>query len=380
VITILLLFLIASIYSIRFKRPFLYGMLVFLLFNSLFFAFPLAFSLMVLYFTESILSKEISWNRLWALAVMLLGCGLSFVSGFFLPTELSSAILATREAAAMWHQPLYVLLMAFVPAPITLFSIPPQMLMAFGNIFAITVLCFFIISMIKKIPMFFISLFLVFILWYMMVFRIGFPLATRHGGLMLMMMIFILWIQSFYQEKDFKIKYLSWINNVPLRTMRHFVFILVGFSLLFSASSTICYVKMDLKSSPGAKEMASFIQGILKNKEGAPRAIVAFSSVECMPVFAWLPKQIVWCADTMELGTWYRFTVKSAKELKIFPGEVVVRAGVKFQDLSNVLFLLDLPLPFETAFGYRFVLLKRTKRFFLYKPVFIGNLVKDDFS
>lgn len=52
-LTTLLLFLIASIFHVRFDRPFFYGILIFLLFNSLYLVFPIAFILMILYSIEA---------------------------------------------------------------------------------------------------------------------------------------------------------------------------------------------------------------------------------------------------------------------------------------------------------------------------------------
>jgi len=365
-LSILILFIIASFYSQRLKRPLFFGILVFLLFNSTFFFFGLAFSIMLLFLWENIKENKINKHSISALVIMCVGGIISFLTGAMLPKTHNQYGLITFE-------PSFDNVLSFLSRPffIVYWDVPLKVAVLFG----IIVFLLFFLSSVKKPKIFFLSIMSTLGPLYILAFRHAGSL--RHYGLSIIIILFCLWISKEYKECDFKNFKLA--NIFPTKKIRMACIVLITISMLVSIKYAIWASKMEWRLMfSGAKATANAIEMISEKLDFRDHVIVAHPANRAASVAAFLPEREFWYADLQEYGTYWKHVKALDNKLKLSPGEIIVRAGTKFKNLSNVFLLLSRPFPIKNAFGYEFKLIfsadKRVwgydqERYYLYKLI-----------
>ncbi len=223
VLTVLILFVIASIYKTRFKRPILYSILLLLLANtnvhSLVFAFLLfAFYVFELRYEGNI---RISKNHWAGFIITSLGL-LIAIYQLLPPADLISVSsqwnldFGVRELGRKLGNPLFN---AFSPIPEPLvYEFPPKFPGIVGIFFFLLTLGFFVK---KRRPM---LMYLLMSIGLLGIFLLKHPGRLRHHGLIFVVFVFSLWVAENYEKsrkrgrlyKVFNKKSLSYIFIVLL--------------------------------------------------------------------------------------------------------------------------------------------------------------------
>jgi len=360
-IVILLLFLIAYLYPHRFKRPVLFGGLIALLFNSNYIVFTAAGALLCIFAYEGYRRVKINKELITGLSVAVIGGLIAFAYAFALPHDHYSY-------GASYSEPNFVNnVVAFGRAFIPLYwDVGQKGVWAVG----VTAAALIIVYLIRKPTMLFLLAGSFSGLIYIFTFRYGGFL--RHFGIILILILFILWVSTYYElKRPFKRGAL----------LTRIFFIMLTMPLLLSVKYSIWANTMEIKGYfSGGKPMAEAIDLISKKLNMDNDIIVAHPATKTVSVAAYLPHRLFWHPEFQEFGTYWKDTHQLDRDESLAQTEIVIRAGKKFQDLSDTFFLLSKPLGFSQAFGYEFRLLHKIdrgvwgyglERYYLYKPVLI---------
>lgn len=260
-ISVLLLFCIAALYPLRFKRPIIYGLVLLLLINTNVHSFVLGGIISGVYLFEMVLSKDKKVpKKAWLFLIpVILGAGIAVLQLHSPPDLMTSW--------ARWNLDLTAEHVGRIPGSVVGAFVPvPQMQIEFwnskliysaGKIMAIFGLPLFLLSM-----LFFIRKpegGLIYLISSTALLAIAFLKATggaRHNGFIYIMFIFSVWIASNYPE-----------SSIPgLRRIERFVSER-GLSILF-----ICLLVVQLIASiapvyyepqyafSGSKDVARFLE------------------------------------------------------------------------------------------------------------------------
>ena len=353
-ITILLLFLIGAIYKDRFKRPLLYGALIFLLFNTNTHSLFIAGYLFLLYSFEVLIeNREKSLKKFLPVIIMALGGIAAFVqimpSGdvgtkmgqHFMP---GAFLTSTATAITVWWM------------PINNGAIAVSLII----LAAITLSCF-----LKKPKILLLMIFSCG--WLAFIFTFVKEGALRHHGLILIFLIFALWLSNYYEETDFKE-----INNKIFQKCYNIIssscnslkltgdkaqktaILLLNISLLLSSFTNISYYYFEYEHSfSGSKEAAWFI--INNNYEDY--VIAGYSSSVADSLGPYLSNNKFWSPDLECYCNYVRLSDNYYKEReKLNNLKVIERINKNFPDKTKVLLLLSAgPLDYPEQYGYRLI-------------------------
>ena len=360
-LSVLLLFSIAAFYHNRFKRPLLYSLMVFLLFNTNVHSFFIASSLTLL-FTWELYRESVQGNMAkTAVLVMFTGGLVSFLQLLTPPDCNICGIFSTK----VYFAPFVAIANTFFPW-LTAF-IKNRELQLF--LIAASFLIFFltIIAVIRKPAVLFIFLVSLGGLFYIFVFKK--PGSINHHGLILIILLFGLWIGNNYSESH-KI-YLKIISqyNIDLRKIS---MVLINISLALSLLYAVKVQYLEYRYAfSGAKEMAD----IIKRNNLTHYTIVAHKSTHTPALLPYLPGEKFWYATFKDYGTFIKYNRKYGEGEKISNVQVISMLGKKFPDKSKILLLLTKPIISPQSYGYT-LLFKvdgvfgyRHENFYLYKSI-----------
>jgi hypothetical protein len=357
-LSILLLFLIATLYGKRFEHPLWYSFLIFLLFNTNAHSFFIASSLTILFAWESYRNKVHSSNGKISLFIMLLGGLLSFLQLLPRTDSINYGLLIGPS----YLMPFVAIANAFFPWHSAFFMQGDQRL----AMIIVAILIFFIIVLsIGKKPIILFILLLSFSgLFY--IFTFTYPGSLRHHGFILIMLLVALWISRYYSDSQNKLFEGISLRNNLLRISTALINICLALSLIYS-------LKVQLQEYnhifSGAKEMADFIK-----RNNFDNIIVAHPSPQASALLPYLDKQKFWYAGIEDFGTFVPYNNKILDSRGISNSEVISRMKNAFPDQSKILLLLGSPLNNPESNGFR-LLYKVDKvfgynmeKYYLYKP------------
>lgn len=355
-ITILLLFLTAYQYPQRFVSPLRYGILIFLLFSSHYLVFPLASILTALYIFELVVERYIKKDRVFASVIMAAGGLFTFFSAFSVMDVLHGLFLP-KDHWSYARNPIGDLQVAVSALNGAFVPVGDDFSRFFGCLFGSVVIGLIALSLARKPRILF--AFLLSIFTFLFLFVYVSPLSSnRHFALIQMVSIFFLWISFFHEEKDHSWKNLQWAHGMRTIKFRKIVFGLIIFAFVFSCKSAIRGHWFEWRYElSGGRSTARMIKNILAQEGEAKDMVVAFPVTSVLPLVAELPSRTVWSADLQKIATFFKGSLTDLQGEEITEMEVVTRMKDKFGDLSRTLLVLDRPLPFEEALGYRFFLL-----------------------
>jgi hypothetical protein len=357
-LSILLLFLIATLYGKRFEHPLWYSFLIFLLFNTNAHSFFIASSLTILFAWESYRNKVHSSNGKISLFIMLLGGLLSFLQLLPRTDSINYGLLIGPS----YLMPYVAIANAFFPWHSVFIMQGDQRL----AMIIMSILIFFIIilSIVKKPSVLFILLLSFSGLFY--IFTFIYPGNVRHHGFILIMLFFALWISRYYHESQKKL--FSIISNFNLYKLS-----IASINICLALSLQFC-LKIQYQEYndlfSGAKEMAEFIKrNTLDNF-----IIVAHPAPQASALLPYLPGKQFWYAGIEDYGTFVAYNKQFLDGSTISNPEVISRMNTNFPQESNILLLSSKPLDFpesndftllykvDRAFGYNH------EKYYLYKP------------
>ncbi len=365
-LSILLLFLIATLYGKRFDHPLWYALLVFLLFNTNAHSVFIASSLTILFAWESYREKAAAVLAKPSIFIMVMGGVLSFLQ--LLPR--SDSIDYNSIIGSVYLAPFIATANAFFPwHPLVAHGEQRLILI----VIAISILFTIILSQYKKPEVLFILLLSLSGLFYIFVFV--YTGAMRHHGFILIISLFALWISTGYHDSHKKLPRTAFKPSLSKISVFK-----PSFSNISLAAISICLV-LSLPYSfrtqrkeykyifSGAKEMAHFIKGHDLNN----CTIVAHPSPYASALLPYLPGEKFWYADIEDYGTIVHYNKKYVEGCRISNTEVISRMKDNFPQKSQILLLLSTPLKLpesnsftllykvEEAFGYN------NEKYYLYK-------------
>jgi len=357
-LSILLLFLIATLYGKRFEYPLWYASLIFLLFNTNAHSVFTASSLTVLFMWESYREKASGTFTKLSVFVMAMGGALSLLQ--LLPR--SDSINYNHIIGSIYLAPLVVTANAFFPWHPLLVQ-GKQLLIVIAM--AISILFMITLSLFKRPPALFILLLSLSGLFY--IFAFVYAGALRHHGFILILSLFSLWISTYYHDSNKKPFRIASNPKLP-RISIAIITICLALSLPYSLK--IQYLEYNYLFS-GAKEMADFI----KRSNLDNYTIVAHPSPFASALLPYLPGKRFWYAGIEDYGTFVHYNKKYINGSLISNSEVIARMKKNFPEKSKTLLLLSTPLSslesdnftllykVDEAFGYN------NEKYYLYRSV-----------
>jgi len=310
-ISILLLFLIAAFYGSRFRRPFVYALLVFLLFNTNVFVLSAAGGLVCLFVWELRSEREIGRAGYAATGVMCLGALLALVQ-LWPPADgvAGGAILSPPGPGKVFR----AVEMAFFVAPGEFYTYTAA---------ALVIFTLALLSIGRKPAVLFVALASYLGLFGIFMLRHGG--FGRHYGFVLVILIFLLWLSSYYK-------------NPGRPQLSVAAFTLINFCLLISVVFCLKrhYIEYHCLYS-GGKDMANFItENGLEDHTISAHMVAPTSSL-----LPYLPGKKFWYAAIGDYGTYNIGDKKHVDNRFIEPSEVTERTRKRFAGKTDVLLLLS---------------------------------------
>ena len=343
-LTTLFLFIVASLYKKRHESIGIYCLSLFLLFNTHYFLFPLASALFSLLIYETIKRKSFSRKTIVSLCFAFLGGLLAFLQGTILPSDFASS--------GFMRQP--EIMNILNPIALSLFPVQWNVSIEISVLIGIVLLVVLFIYLSRKLSVLY--LYLVNHFFLFILFMYFYPGDLRHFGLVLMMILFFLWIETYHPSSQVQFLY-----KLPYQWIRNSILLILIFSFIcsFRASRTAGFWEW-YGAFSGSKGAAKSIEAVSKKFHLQDEVIVADHSDIASSVVAYLPGRKFWYANFQEFGT-FNISSKKYQSMKTLTQEdVIIQAGKRFQNLENLIFLFSKPLEFDQRFGYQFKLFYST--------------------
>jgi len=351
-LTIVLLFFIASLYPVRFENKILFSSLVFFLFNSNLHSFGAAIALLGVYVFESYYENKLK-QRILPIAIMFLGFATLVLQLFpsstsSLNASVSSHILPPININSVWAI-LTDVQNAFIPVA------PQYEELKVALLFFAFLLLILISFSNKKYAFAFV---LISIGWLLYLFSAVQSGGARHEGLILVFIIFSLWIQSYYPDKE---NYFSKTISgfIPLPYLNLTVKIFLSICLIINVVFGIRTLQKEFKYSfSGAKEAGQFISKNIPDNT----AIACYTSYRATAVAPYISNRRLWFADRKEYGTYFLLDSIYAKIGDNLPEEEVLeRCKTEFGKESSAFLMVNKPLSERSANEYSAKLLFENK-------------------
>ena len=364
-LTLLLMVIIACLYASRFKRPVLFGAVIFLLFNSAYITLGFTFTLFAVYLWELSRQEKISSAQWLGIALMTAGFMLVFIQGGILPPN---HVDYQNPRSAKYIQETWFLTR-------TLFPQPGQLSPAWDTFITLALTAVALLSLIRS-PL---CLMILCGGYAMLIYIFKFHHwgDLRHYGFFIHILLFTFWIKHNYQEIDWK--FLKW---VPCRICGKITLFTLGACFLAGTSFTQTIIKLEQKSLfSGGKFMASQITQMYDHFKLYDKdiTIVAHPHTRAVAVINYLPRVKFWVPGSKEYATYFLNTKEMKDASEISQEEVLRELEANFTDLSKVFLLLAKPLEInETKIAKYVLLVDMTnmpvhgyvqEKFYLYKPI-----------
>ena len=350
-ISILLLFIIASIYPDRFRKPIKYAIMLLLLFNTNVYSFFISVPLVIIFIYESINKKEFNKRIFIGILIMALGAISSFLQilppkdiihgGFFSFFVLKAPLIAIKNG---FFPHLHGVLLRII----SLFIIILTFIYLFRK--SRHVLFFLLFS--------FIGLFYIFIFKHTGCFR--------HFGYILVIILFSFWISKYY--KTDVVPY-----GLSHKWLLNYTILILNLSLLVSIVPMIKFHYKEWNYCfSGSKKMARYIT----ENNLYTNIIVADSSPHTSSILPYLPCKKFWYADIEEFGTYVTWNKKYSENQGLALDIIIKRINGNSFSKNKTLLLLNRPI--RNPEFYNYVLLYkvdnnifgyRNEEFYLYKQL-----------
>ena len=368
-LTILTLFCVAACYKERFNKPLLYGALVAFLPNTEYLCISMAAGLVVLYGVEIFQRNLLKRMQALGFVIMLTGLLITAWQIIRVPNDCNTI------ASGNGMNPV-VLMAALSRMFLPLLPDIPQGAALF---ITATVLAGSFFYLLRKPTLIFLMTAAYSGLFYIFLFKSPNVLYLRHYGFLMIFLLFLLWIRDEYPAYEKGV--FRFFKNKEKLFSQVYISLMTAITLALSASVQYTYFthRMDYYLPySGAKKMAEIIKKIPGSGHTQNAAIVGYPLGRLAAIIAYCPERKFWDPQKRTFGI---HTVNKAipvQDQKLSPREVIIRAGIHFRSIADLLFVFCEPLPFTEEFGYTFRRLYAAdkgvwgvglERFYLYKAV-----------
>jgi len=336
------MFLIASLYGQRFRRPILYAFLVALLFQTHYLLFMAAFALAVLFAGEARGRKDVN---LWPPLFIMGASGLVMLLLAYMPAD--HFYHALERSPPQWSTLKHVFGYLFVP-------LDRDVALWLLSLVGFAVMGAAVISLLPQPPL--LGVFLAALGWMFAIFVFRYQPGPNHIGLATVLLLFTFWVRTFYPDNGRMDIRWPRPREIPVAVFRRFV--MITMTCLFFLSIRYVgqvFVREEQMWYSGAKAASQVIRKISENETFTDRIIVACPASYGASVAVYLPERQFWYADSRRFGTYWANTAEETRNHDISQPEIIKRAGEQFQDLNNVLFIFKDPLPADEIFGIKFL-------------------------
>lgn len=361
------LFLTASLYQDRWKRPWLYALSIFFLLNSTWMCALSCVALISLFAWEG--WREKRFDRRFAAAFAIMGAGLliAFLQAVHLPVDHEEF---GYRMAPNFLAPYNVLSRSLFPLLIDFSGF-------LAGLFGIAVFVLAVGALLRKPQALF--FYLVSLTGLIFIFTFLHPGYVRHFGFSLLQLLVAFWIGESYGDHVWKWKGEYLFRPQWIAMMNRRFWIALNLCLFLSVRyGVLTHIQEFYGDYSGSKATGQYLQKIFKENGLDEFVLVADGPSAAMSVLPYIPGKKIWYANRREFGTFDTFKKVRPEDVGLTNEKVIFRAGKAFGGLDRVVLLLNRPLESETAFGYQFVLLHASRkpawgfpdeRYFLYKPV-----------
>jgi hypothetical protein len=342
-LSVLLIFIAASLYRERWERPLGYAAVLFLLFNTNAQGFVIAGTLAAELVLSSIAARRFRGRLVAATAVLAAGALLAWLQVRTPPDPSRTGTLRfdpTAFTTSIGH--------AFLP------NVLPEA----GFVVGIVLLLLLTLAIrpagsgplfVLWIPMAALSLLYVYV-WY------G---GLRHAGFILLVSLLAIWLAG---------------EELPASRRTAAAAILLNLTLACSVAMSARYAFLDIRENfSGSKEMASYIaEHDLQDVE-----IAAHSLTQCEAVLPYFPGKRLWYAGLGEYGSYMKWDRAYEQALDVPYPEAERRAIEHFAPAGRRwLLLFNVEMPDPALHGFRLlyqtkrpVFEKKDERYWLYAPI-----------
>lgn len=332
-LSILFLFIIATIYPSRFNRPVAYSLPIFLLFNTNVHSYFAAVALLLLFAYEIIREKH-SFEFYFALFIMITG-GLIAVLQLIPPSD---GYITGHVRYIAFVQPLNAIVQALMPG-IT-FNIITYTV-AFSALVIISVQLYA-----KPQAIFILSLSY---LWLFYIITFKYPGLMRHQGFALIFMIFAIWLSK-HQNKTGGVR----VADKPAKELLvHNIsnYVLALCLALSCAYSLKMYVREYSYNFSSAKQMSQYIIRNGFNKF----EIVALDRFQATSLLPYLPSAKFWFPESENYETYITWKSHSPVTDTSNSTRLIERARTHFSDIPKVLLISSKPIDASQVPGLRLI-------------------------
>ncbi|MBI4136896.1 hypothetical protein HY469_02430 [Candidatus Roizmanbacteria bacterium] len=333
VLTVFLLFCIASVYDKRFHKPLLYGTFVSLLFQTNVYSAVPAGVLVLSYCIQCWKQKRISGEHVGAFLLMGSFALFSFITYIPHPEAMNQIPPANVwEAAGSIVNNAIVSTIYVKVFPSHAFLLTPMIVVGTSIVF----LAFFLSLKAKKDILFLAG---TSFLWLLMTNLFLHEGTLRHYGLFLVYLLFFMWI--------------SHLRFHPVLT------VCFGFLLSISVASTVYVYGMDYRYNfSGAADMADFI----KRNNVLDKNIVLYAAPDGEALLPYFDTKTFWYPQ-IKKQTRYHINDRRALQLPwLWTDEITQSARNHFRDDSSIVYLLSKPVE-ENRTDFRLLHASLTQQF-----------------
>jgi hypothetical protein len=274
-LTAFILFLIATLYQNRFKKPVFYAILIFLLAWTNVHSLGISVLLLILFIYDIIKNRYEEKKYLIAIIVMMLG--------------LTSAILIMipqiDQYTTLILNSWYVLPRSLASALIPFLNNPGVNLLILSTVSLLwlPIILFILKNWETKV------IFVFSYLWLLFIFLFKHPGDLRHYGLILILFIFVWWVDILKNKTNYS-------QNTRYRIIFYLFLCCLIINILYAG---YFYISGNNKYFSGAKEMTEY----LKNNDLLKNEIAAYPSYSGSALLPYLPGKKFYQMETLKEGT-----------------------------------------------------------------------------
>jgi hypothetical protein len=364
-ITILLMFLLATLWKRKQELPFLFCLLVVLVINTNLIIWGFGVMVALLFFYDCKWSrKRLSASHLITILILVAGFALMFFQ--IIPREQASQHSVVSFSFFDLKFPEMVF-RAPANAIISVGGDPETMVIPVFFFLCSTAALFLLI---KKVPIFLATLFSS--AWCIYMFMFIYSGGVRHHGYLLIIFIFFFWIKDDYHDNNWVYRFVP--KYLLSDAFRHGVTLIIALCLVTSVLRMMSIIPQEIRYEfSGSKEIAQYIeQNDLEAKEW-----IGFRSDRCESILPYFADKKFWYAGIQDYGSYVVWNTEFKQNAHLSSEELIARINLHFPGRKDLLLILSIPLDNPETSGFELIYQNQKKVFWLHDETYFLYLPID---